>query len=151
MSAIKIFRYIEVRFYVLYYFGGELYSLLYLGLRYLEVRLIEVSLYRERCLPRALFLLSSTLMEVMKKWNGWKWQGWWCPVFVKTLTLDEKCCSKYCLCIFIIVWDLDYFYFLKWFGKIMTVHLPIVSICIVDKPRESYLFTLMDVIGRTYW
>ena len=38
MSAIKIFRYIEVLFYVLYYFGGELYSLLYLGLRYLEVR-----------------------------------------------------------------------------------------------------------------
>ena len=33
----------------------------------------------------------------------------------------------------------------------MTVHLPAVSICIVDKPRESYLFTLMDVIGRTYW
>ena len=51
MSAIKIFRYIEVRFYVLYYFGGELYSLLYLGL-WVKMTRLMMSCVRKDSDPR---------------------------------------------------------------------------------------------------
>ena len=45
LFAITRFRYIEVLFHIFYYYWGNENHLLYGGLRYIEVRYIEVPLY----------------------------------------------------------------------------------------------------------
>ena len=45
LFAITRFRYIEVHFHIFYYYWGKENRSLYQGLRYIEVRYIEVPLY----------------------------------------------------------------------------------------------------------
>ena len=57
----KFVRYFEVLFHIFYYYWGKENCSLYRGLRYIEVRCIEVPLYYKNCIVQCSCFVSEVL------------------------------------------------------------------------------------------